>query len=100
MTKWSKVKNKNEAGVLAIVLGGLGMQKFYLGKYGQGLICAVFCWTFIPAVVGIVEGIHYLTESEEQFAADLEPAKKNKSKKSDKTAKPAAVQNKPANKKV
>ncbi len=100
MTKWSKVKNKNEAGVLAIVLGGLGMQKFYLGKYGQGLICAVFCWTFIPAVVGIVEGIHYLTESEEQFAAELEPAKKNKSKKSDKTAKPAAVQNKPANKKV
>ena len=36
LQKW-KTKNKNEAGVLAIVMGGLGIHKFYLGKYGQGL---------------------------------------------------------------
>lgn len=89
MQKWNP-KNKTEAGVLAIVFGGLGLHKFYLGKYGQGLICAALCWTFIPAVIGIAEGIHYLTEPQEQFEAELQPkAKKPKSAESKK--KKAAV---------
>ena len=70
MQNW-KEKNKTEAGVLSIVFGGLGVQKFYLGKYGQGLISLALCWTFIPALLGIVEGIHYLTETEEQFQESL-----------------------------
>ncbi|MBR1591555.1 MAG: FTR1 family protein [Ruminococcus sp.] len=81
-----KEKNRKEAGVLAIVFGGLGIDKFYLGKYGQGLICAVFCWSFIPAFVGIANGIHYLTETDEKFEEELKPkAKKSKSEKSEKT---------------
>lgn len=81
MQKWKR-KNKNEAGVLAIVLGGLGMHKFYLGKYGQGLLYVAFCWTFIPAVIGIAEGIHFLTETNEQFEEELKP--KIKAKKAEK----------------
>ena len=80
MQGW-KEKRKNEAGVLAIVLGGLGVHKFYLGKYGQGLLYAAFCWTFIPAVLSLAEGIHFLTETQEQFEAELAPKpKKAKSK--------------------
>lgn len=75
MQKW-KNKNKNEAGVLAVVMGGLGIHKFYLGKYGQGLLYLAFCWTFIPAFIGIAEGIHFLTESQEQFEAELQPKPK------------------------
>ena len=75
MQGW-KVKRKNEAGVLAIVLGGLGIHKFYLGKYGKGLVYAVFCWTLIPAVLSIAEGIHYLSETQEQFEAELAPKPK------------------------
>ncbi|MBQ8927397.1 MAG: FTR1 family protein [Oscillospiraceae bacterium] len=72
MQGW-KEKRHTEAGVLAIVLGGLGIHKFYLGKYGKGLIYAALCWTFLPAVLSIAEGIHYLTETQEQFEAELAP---------------------------
>ena len=75
MQGW-KEKRKNEAGVLAIVLGGLGVHKFYLGKYGKGLLYVAFCWTLIPAVLSIAEGIHYLTETQEQFEAELAPKPK------------------------
>jgi high-affinity iron transporter len=75
MQGWGE-RRKNEAGVLAIVLGGLGIHKFYLGKYGKGLLYAAFCWTFIPALLSIAEGIHYLTETQEQFEAELAPKPK------------------------
>lgn len=29
------MKNKNTAGILALFLGGVGMHKFYLGKWGR-----------------------------------------------------------------
>ena len=32
------MKSKVTAGVLAIVLGGLGIHKFYLGKIGMGIL--------------------------------------------------------------
>ncbi len=85
MQHW-KNKKHTEAGIIAIVFGGIGMHKFYLGKYGKGLIYAAFCWTFIPALIGIMEGIHFLTESQEDFEEELRPkpkqqkAKKQKSK--------------------
>ena len=69
-------KNKNEAGILAILFGGLGGHKFYLGKYGQGLLCVAFCWSGIPELLGIIQGVHYLTETKEQFEKELEPKKK------------------------
>ena len=76
MQKWN-ARNRKEAGILAIVLGGLGIHKFYLGKYGKGLIYAATCWTFIPMLVSIGEGIHFLTESDEQFEDELKPKPKN-----------------------
>lgn len=91
MQKWNN-KNKNEAGILAVVLGGLGIHKFYLGKYGQGLLYIAFCWTFIPAVISIAEGIHFLTETQEQFEEELKPKVKEKKQKPEKkkTVKTAA----------
>lgn len=86
MTKWDR-GNRREAGVIAIVFGGLGIHKFYIGKYGQGILYAVFCWSFIPFFLGIADGIHYLTETDEQFAAELAP--KPKKAKAPKNGKPA-----------
>lgn len=60
--------NKVTAAVLALVLGGVGAHKFYLGSIFLGLLYLVFCWTFIPAIVGFVEGIYYLTLSDADFA--------------------------------
>ena len=61
------VKNKTTAGILALFLGGIGVHKFYLGRSGWGLIYLLFCWTFIPGVVGLIEGTYYLTMDENKF---------------------------------
>jgi TM2 domain-containing membrane protein YozV len=63
------MKNKITAGILGILLGGLGIHKFYLDRPGQGILYLLFCWTFIPAVVGFVEGIIYLTMTDQDFNA-------------------------------
>lgn len=64
--------SKGIAGVLALILGGLGAHKFYLDKPGQGLLYLLFCWTLIPVLLGVVEGIVYLASSDESFHAKYE----------------------------
>ncbi|MDR1014195.1 MAG: TM2 domain-containing protein [Coriobacteriales bacterium] len=54
--------NKLTYGLLAIFLGGIGAHKFMAGKTGLGIVCILFCWTFIPAIIGLVEGIAALTK--------------------------------------
>jgi len=60
-------KSKVTAGVLAIVLGGLGIHKFYPGKIGMGILYIAFSWTGIPEIAGLIEGILYLTATDEEF---------------------------------
>lgn len=60
-------KDKVVAGVLALLLGGIGVHKFYLGKSGLGLVYLLFSWTFIPAVIAFIEAIIILTQSQETF---------------------------------
>ena len=60
-------KDKTTAGLLAILLGGIGAHKFYLGKTGQGILYLIFCWTYIPGILGLIEGIKYLTKNERDF---------------------------------
>lgn len=60
-------KSKLAAVLFALFLGGFGMHKFYLGSVGWGIIYLLFCWTFIPAFIALVEGILLLTMSEADF---------------------------------
>lgn len=69
------------AGLLAIFLGWLGVHKFILGYQKEGIIMAAitivglatsclvigmfFYW--IPGLIGLIEGILYLTKSDEEF---------------------------------
>lgn len=62
-------KSKVVAGVFAILLGGLGIHKFYLGRIGWGILYLIFFWTWIPAILGFIEGIIYLTMSDKAFEA-------------------------------
>lgn len=62
-------KSKVAAGLLGIFLGGIGVHKFYMGKTGKGILYLLLCWTGIPAIIGFIEGIMYLTDSDEKFAA-------------------------------
>ena len=44
---------------LAICLGTFGAHKFYQGKSKWGIAYIVLCWTMIPTLISIVEGIRY-----------------------------------------
>ena len=61
------MKSKTTSGVLGILLGGLGVHKFYLGKHGKGVIYLLTSWTGIPSIIGFIEGIKYLVMDEEEF---------------------------------
>jgi TM2 domain-containing membrane protein YozV len=63
------MKDKTSAGVLGILLGGIGAHKFYLGQTGWGIVYLLFCWTLIPGIAGLIEGISYLSMSQGQFDA-------------------------------
>lgn len=66
-------KNKIAAGLLGIFLGSLGVHKFYLGESKVGMVylmltmlsCGVL--SFIPGIISLIEGIIYLTMSDEAF---------------------------------
>lgn len=60
-------KSRLAAGLLGILLGGIGVHKFYLNKVGLGIVYVLFCWTFVPAIIGFIEGIIYLTQDDVTF---------------------------------
>jgi len=60
-------KNKLAAALFALLLGGIGVHKFYLGQIGMGVLYLLFFWTFIPAIIGLIEGIILLTMSDDDF---------------------------------
>lgn len=43
--------------------GGLGIHKFYAGKIGMGILYILFCWTTIPGIIGLIEGIIAVTKN-------------------------------------
>lgn len=59
---------KVPAGVLAILVGGLGIHKFYLGYTKEGIIQIILsCFCGIGGLIALIEGIIYLTKSDEEF---------------------------------
>ncbi len=64
----SSDKNRVTAGVLAILLGVFGIHKFYLNRPLEGLLYLLFSWTTIPTLLGLIDGITYLSMSDADFA--------------------------------
>jgi TM2 domain-containing membrane protein YozV len=64
-------EKKMVAGLLGILLGGFGVHKFYLGYTKEGAIQIVVTLVTcgIGAILGLIEGIIYLTKSDEEFVA-------------------------------
>ena len=70
-------KSKIAAGLLAIFLGSLGIHKFYLGYSGAGIVMLLVSLlagfvtlglaTAIMSLIALIEGIIYLTKTDEQF---------------------------------
>ena len=61
-------KNRTTADSIALFLGGLGGHHFYLGHTLMGVLCILLCWTYIPAILGIIEGVMLLSQTDEEFA--------------------------------
>lgn len=64
-------KTKIAASLLAIFLGSFGIHKFYLGQTGKGVLYLIFFWTAIPGIVGFIEGIIWLTQSNEKWLSEF-----------------------------
>ncbi|GHT11426.1 hypothetical protein FACS1894170_05000 [Planctomycetales bacterium] len=66
---------KIAATLLAILLGGWGVHKFYMGSWGWGLvfigfvILTVGAGALITYIASLVDGIRYLMMTDDDFAA-------------------------------
>jgi TM2 domain-containing membrane protein YozV len=66
-------EKKLVAGILGILLGGLGIHKFYLGYNSEGLIMLLVTLLTcgvggaVMGIIGLIEGIIYLTKTDEDF---------------------------------
>lgn len=66
------------AGIMGILFGGFGIHKFILGYTSEGIIqlivSIVTCGLF--SIVGLIEGIIYLTKTDEEFYQTYQVNKK------------------------
>ena len=69
-------EKKIVAGILAILLGYLGIHKFYLGYTKEGIIQILLSLVCVGGIIGLIEGIIYLTKSDEDFVATYINGKK------------------------
>jgi len=69
---------KIAAGICGILLGGLGIHKFILGYTKEGIIQIVITVVTcgFGSLIGLIEGIIYLTKSDEEFVATYVTGKK------------------------
>jgi len=73
------VENKKvTAGVLGILLGSFGVHKFYLGYTKEGIIQLIITIVTcgLAGIIGFVEGIIYLTKSDDEFYKTYQVGKK------------------------
>lgn len=61
------MKSKSTTALLALFLGGLGIHRFYLGQNGMGILYLVFCWTFIPEFIALIDFFSFIFMSEHRF---------------------------------
>lgn len=53
--------------LLAIFLGGFGINWFYVGKTMAGVLSLIFCWCGIPAIISFIHAILVLIRGPEDF---------------------------------
>lgn len=56
--------------VLALLLGWLGVHRFYLGQIGRGIVYLILCYVFTPLVVvlSLIDAIRFWFMDDEAFA--------------------------------
>lgn len=59
--------SRTTCGIVAILIGGLGIHKFMLGMTTAGIIQIVLSCCGVGSLIGLIEGIIYLTKTDEEF---------------------------------
>jgi TM2 domain-containing membrane protein YozV len=59
-------RSPSTALALALLLGGVGAHRLYLRQWGWGIAYVIFCWTFIPVLVALVE-CFFIKKRTEQY---------------------------------
>ncbi|HEY9250913.1 MAG TPA: TM2 domain-containing protein [Rariglobus sp.] len=73
---------KIAAGIVGILLGAFGIHKFILGYTTAGIVMLLVTVLtlglggFVMGIIGLIEGIIYLTKSDEEFVATYVTGKK------------------------
>ncbi|HSI09674.1 MAG: TM2 domain-containing protein [Rariglobus sp.] len=73
---------KIAAGICGILIGALGIHKFILGYTTAGIIMILVTVLtlgfggFVMGIIGLIEGIIYLTKSDDEFVATYVTGKK------------------------
>lgn len=80
---WNQATHNQEnkkmlAGILGIIFGYLGVHKFILGYTKEGVIqlIATIVTCGLAGIIGFIEGIIYLTKSDEEFYQTYQVGKK------------------------
>jgi len=60
-------KSKLTTILLALLLGGLGIHKFYLGQPRKGILYILFCITNISGLLALIDAIKFIIWDEEKF---------------------------------
>lgn len=65
-------------GIMGILFGGIGIHRFILGDVGGGVLRIVISLVTcgVGSLLGFIEGIIYLTKSDEQFVAEYQVGRK------------------------
>ena len=59
-------KSVTIAFLLTFFLGGFGAHKFYFNEIGAGVGYLLFCWTFIPSIIALIE-LFFLSKKVDDF---------------------------------
>jgi|GEM_PF-4090840 len=58
---------RNVALFLCLVLGFMGAHRFYLREPWAGVVCLLFCWTFVPFVLALKDAANIARMSPAEF---------------------------------
>ncbi|WP_099809910.1 TM2 domain-containing protein [Streptococcus suis] len=64
----SEIERSKKTYILLSFFGGFwGLQYLYVKQYYRLALCILFCWTFIPMVIGLISGVVFIFKETDKF---------------------------------
>lgn len=72
LTECKHPKSRAIASLLSFFLGSFGLQFFYLDLWVWGILSILFCWTYIPGIIGGYLGVKWHRMSDKEFQRTMQ----------------------------